>query len=125
MTRRKGTMPSVSDDVLEALAELFDGGRGGIQLGVGQLELNTFAALADPVLGLGGVVSLWRDNSSGALCLAVRVGEKRRSWDFDTAEQFAAVVPVIAKQFAAAYAKSQHTGKGTTGPAEKRGSRRS
>lgn len=112
MTRKRGGNYAATPEIEAALGDIFNVGIGGSELGFAECDHAQFAILADAILGLGGVVSLWRDAGSGALCLSVRVGDKRRSWDFDTAEQWNAHTPALAKQFAAANAKYQRNGTG-------------
>jgi hypothetical protein len=105
MTRRKGsepTNPEVQPDILD---QLFASGDSGLDFDWGGLDWGAFAAIAEAVTGMGGMVTLYRKHGSGSIVCSVRLADKRGAWEFDNSDQWNAILPSIGDRYRLAYGR--------------------
>lgn len=88
MTRRPNAKLPPQDADTPSLTEILSE-TGSVECDTySDVDPNTLVRLVGAVTGSGFMVTCWHDTVNSRFCLSVRGGNDKRSYNFDTAEQF-------------------------------------
>lgn len=88
MTRSTRGKTNQLPDNTPSLSELLQDTNFSDSDSYGDVDPNTLQRLVYTVTGIGAMATFWYDSVNGRLCLSVRSGNDKRSYQWETTEQF-------------------------------------
>lgn len=88
MTARRKTNVNPDEQSVPSLADLLSEGDSASLDSFGDTDPNTLQRLTYVVTALGGMVTYWYDSPNRRMCLSMRLGAEKKSYQVDTAVQF-------------------------------------
>lgn len=108
MTRKKNAKTTIHEEAAPALAELLADGDDSQRFDFDGVDWSQLGRLIASAAGMGAMVSAWVGSANGRFCLSLRAGDRKRSYDFDTAEEVNVWVPMLLKKLGPPAAPSQN-----------------
>ena len=99
MTRRKNAKTIPDSRPEEALPELFADSDNGQRVGFHDIDWVAFGRLASLVVDRGAFIGLYHGAGDNVICLSVSLGEKRRRYEAEDADQFDQIVNGLSIKF--------------------------
>lgn len=93
-TRRKTTNASTNPDA-PSLSDLLQGSGSAERVSYCDVDPNTLRRVIYAVSELGGMVTCWVDSNNSRISVSLRVGSEKRSYDFESGEQFNATIEQV------------------------------
>lgn len=98
-TRKRGTNAQDTTENINLNLLLSDTASGDT-LGFNTVSPSRLLRLTTAVTGLGGMVTYWVDSANSRLCVSMRIGSEKRSYNTDTAEQFNQLIEQLTNKLA-------------------------
>lgn len=107
MTRStRGKANSLPNDA-PSISELLQDTDGSDGDSYGDVDPNTLQRLIYTITGIGAMATTWYDSTNGRICLSVRSGNDKRSYQWETSEQFEMGAEAIISKLTPALRKRQ------------------
>lgn len=105
MTRKRNAETTINPEVEEAVSELFADNDDVGNIDYDGLEYAALGRLLEATTRMGGMVTFYNERNGNGLVLAVRIGERRKSYVFASEVEWNTLMPMIADPFYVAYGK--------------------
>jgi hypothetical protein len=93
-TRRKKVTTDDSTETV-SLSQLLSPDSDSSRITYGDLDGNTLARLGHVITEVGGFATYWLDSDNSRICLSVRLGAEKKSYNFEAPEEFKRVAEDI------------------------------
>lgn len=105
MSRSKNAKAGFDPTVSEALSEYFVDGDNVDKFDGGLIEYASFGRILSAVASMGGSISFYSRDGSNGIKLFVRIGERSRSYTFDSEDEWNELIESVANPWLLAHRK--------------------
>ena len=105
MTRRKNAEVTVDADAENALSEFFASDNDARYIDYNLLEFTAIGRVIVAVTQMGGSVAFYGRGADNGLKLFVRVGQRSKSYQFDSEEQWNELIDAVCNPWLLAYGR--------------------
>ena len=105
MTRRKDAKTGTKPNVEEALQELFADSDNTVHFDFSSIEYAPFGRILTAITAMGGMVSVYSGDGGNGVVLSLRVGERKKRYEFADTEEWNAFIEQISNPWWTAYGR--------------------